>query len=121
MDTRRVDEGHTAHADDADAGIVVHRSHHFLKLIGDTEIVRTVDFVNFYAFGNLKVFFEEHITFIVGVNLIGDDLNLCAFSHTLHEEEAGNDEAYFNRYGEVEDYREQERNDEHANITLGVA
>ena len=67
------------------------------------------------------MFFEEHIAFVVGINLVGDNLNLCAFCHTLHEEEAGNDEAYFNRYREVEDDGKQEGDDKHTDIALGVA
>ena len=60
------------------------------------------------------------IRFVVGVDFVGNHFDLRALSHTLHEEEAGDEQTHFDGHGEVEDNGEQEGDDEHRNVALRI-
>ena len=121
VDTRRVDERYAAHTNDPHLGVIVHGRHDFLKLVGDTEEVGAVDFIHLHALGNDEVFLVHHsVSFFVGVNFVGNHLDLRRFGHAFHEEQAGNEQPHLDGNGEVEDDGEQEGDEEHSHVALRV-
>ena len=122
VDAGGVDEGHAAHADDAHLGMVGHARHEVFKLVGDAEEVGAVDFVYLYALGDDEVFLfvELYVDFFGGVNLVGNEFHLGGLGHAAHEEQTGDDEAHLDGNGEVEDDGEQEGDEQHGDVALGV-
>lgn len=121
VDARGINERHAAHADDAHLGMIVEGGHEFLKLVGNAEEVRAVDLVHLHTLGNDEVLFVHFgIGFVVGVDLVGNHLDLGGLGHAAHEEEAGDEQAHFDGDGEVEDDGEEEGDEQHDDVALGV-
>ena len=119
-----VDEGHLAHTDNLYARFLAVNQIRLqiIELIGNTEEVWTVDFIDGTTLRNHETLvLEVHIGFVAGVNLVLDNRNLGGLHHTFDKEGAGNDEAHFYGDGEVENDGEQERYNQYDYIALGVA
>lgn len=122
VDTRRVNERHTAHTDDAHLGMVVHIRHQIFKLVGDAEEIRSVDLVHLHVFRDDQVLLvvQLQVAFVVRVNLIRDDLDLRSLCHAAHEEQAGDDESHLDGDGQVKDHGQEESDEQHADVALRV-
>ena len=107
--TGGIDEGNAAHADDAYQRAVGHGGHQVFKLIGNAEEVGTVNLIYLHTVGNDEVLLVKfRVGLIVGVNLVGNHLDLCCLGHTAHEEQTGNEQTDLNGDGQVENDREEE-------------
>ena len=97
----RVDKRHLTHTDDAHLGAVAEVGHDFLKLVAGTEEVGAVDFVHLHAGGDGEVLvgLQSHVGLVGQVYLVHDYLDIAGLSHTLHEEQTGDDEAHLDGYG----------------------
>ena len=62
-----------------------------------------------------------HVCVLVQVYLVEYGMNLCGLSHAAHEEQTGTDEAKLDGDGEVEDDGEEERQEQHGDVALGIA
>ena len=122
MQAGGIDERHLTHADDAHLGILAEARHHLLGTVACPEEIRTVDFVHLYALGDGEMLQVAgfHIGILVEVNLIVDGTHLAGLAHASHEEQTGADEPYLDGDGQVEDDGQQERQDEHGDVALGV-
>ena len=122
MHSRAVDEGHLSHAYDAHSRAASHAPHNLLEAVGDAEEEGAVDFIDLAAVGNLEVFevggFEVHLR--GGVYFIGEHADLCGLGHSSHAEQAGEHQSHLDGHREVEDDGEQEGDEQHADIRLGV-
>ncbi len=92
VDTRGIDERHLTHSDDADSGLLplmAQHTHDLLETVTGAEEVGTVDLIHFHALRNgevLKVAHLEVAVFLLGVNLVADDLDVGGLSHTAAAE-----------------------------------
>ena len=126
VDARGIDKGHLTHTDDADTGLLplmAQHTHDLLETVTGTEEVGTVDLVDLHTLGDgevLKVTQLEVAVFLLGVDLVADDLDVGGLSHTAHEEQTGTNQAHLDGNGEVEDDRQQEGDPEHDDIALRV-
>ena len=68
----------------------------------------------------LEVAQLEVAVFLLGVDLLGDDLDIGGLSHTAHEEQTGTEQTDLDGDGEVEDDRQEEGDPEHDDIALRV-
>lgn len=93
-----------AHTDDAYLWTISESCHHFLKLVTGSEEERTIDFVYLYALRNRVVLQvgREEVELLVQVNLIiCDGCHVGGFAHSLHEEQAGDNQTYLDSHGQV--------------------
>ena len=123
MQTGGVDERHLTHADDAHLGMMAVAGHDVLETGSSTEEVRSVDLVDLDTLGDGEVLQVAtlHIGILVEVDLIENGMYLGGLSHTTHEEQTGTDEAKLDGDGEVEDDGEEEGEQQHGDIALGIA
>ncbi len=68
----------------------------------------------------LEVAKLEVAVFLLGVDLLGDDLDIGGLSHTAHEEQTGTEQTDLDGDGEVEDDRQEEGDPEHDDVALWV-
>ena len=120
-----VDEGYTAHADDAHGGTFFHGRHDFLKLVGNAEEVGTIDFIHLHMLGNgqvLNVRVGGKVGLCCGVNLVvvGEHTDLRGLGHASHAEQAGKHQADLDGDGQVENHGEDECEPQHEGVALGV-
>ena len=117
---RRIDERHLAHTYDAHLRTVAERSHNLLKLVACTEEVRTVYLVHLYALRYGDVLYISLADVRLLVYLVHDNLHVRSLRHTLHEEQAGDDESHLDSHGEVEDDGEEEGDEQDGNVALRI-
>ena len=82
VDTCRVNKWNFTHTDDSYLWSVAKSCHNLLEAVTGTKEVRTIDFVYFNTLRNSKMLYvaKMHIAiFIVWINLIRDDMNICSF------------------------------------------
>ena len=126
VDARGVDKRHLTHTDDAHTGLqtlVSQGTHDLLKTVTGSKEIRTVDLVDLDALGDGEVFEVTQLevaVFLLGVDLLRDDLHVGGLSHTAHEEQTSAEQAYLNGDGKVEDDGEQEGYPKHYDVALGV-
>ena len=124
VDARGIDKRHLTHADDTDTGtLMVQGTHDLLETVTGSEEVGTVDLIDLHTLGDsevLEVTQLEVAVFLLGVDLLRDDLDIGGLSHTAHEEQAGTEQTDLDGDGEVEDDRQQEGDPEHDDIALRV-
>ena len=123
MKTRGVDERYFSHSDDAYLRTTAVARHDVLEAVAGTEEVGAVDFIDFHIVGNgevLQIAFL-HIGIFVEVDFMEYGVHIGGFGHTAHEEQTGTDESYLDGDGEVEDDGEEEGQQQHGDVALGVA
>ena len=62
-----------------------------------------------------------HISIFVQVNLVVNSLHIGGLTHAAHEEQTGANYAHLDSNGEVEDDGQQECQQQHGDVALGVA
>ena len=60
----------------------------------------------------------DGIRIVLGIEIF-PAFNLCNLTHSLHEENSSKDNAYFDRYNEVEDDCECKGDKKHDDVALG--
>ena len=64
---------------------------------------------------------REEIVFLVQVNLVlSDSSYIGSLAHSLHEEQAGDDQTHLDGNGQIEDDGQEEGNQEHGNVALRI-
>ena len=117
-----VDEGHLAHADDADTGFLASDvRHQVVELVGNAEEVRAVDLVDGTALGNRQVLLVRcPVRSVAQVYLVLDDRDFGRLHDAFHKEGTGQDEADLDGNGEVEDDGQQEGHGHHEDVALRI-
>ena len=117
-----IDERHLTHSYDPHLRATGHTTHNLLEAVGNAEEEGAVDLIHLAAVGNLEVLQvgSLEIHFLGRVDLVGEDADLRGLSHTAHTEQAGQHEAHLDGYGEVEDNGEEEGDEQHGDVRLGI-
>ena len=122
VQARRVHEGHLAHPDDADAGLVAHALHDAVELVGDAEEEGAVDLVDLHATWDGEALLPRlaRLVLLRQVDHVGGDGDARRLGHAAHEEEHGDQEADLDGDRQVEDDRQQEGDEQDGDVALRV-
>lgn len=117
MDTGRIDERHLSHAYDPDLGTVPEFAHKFLKLSGNSEEIRAVDFIDLHSLRNGQAFVVGMDTgFVLHLDLILHRGNLGRLHYSPHEQDTCKHQAHGYSHGQVENHRQEECYEQYRNI-----
>ena len=118
-----VDEGNLTHTDNAHLGTAAVACHDILEAVAGTKEVGTVNLVDLDTFRNGEVLQVAtlHVCILVEVYLVEYGMDIGGLCHAAHEEQTGTDESELNSHGEIEDDGEEESEQQHGNIALGIA